>query len=297
MKLNKLNESIKNDFMSNADEIDDYIKNVLEYKSKYVINDDFSVDFLDDVKIKSTDIDYLRIKTNDCLGNFFITHSSITTTQNLPKSCKILGFIDCPNIQENLILETLTAYGTQIDETTHIESIITFDKRLTVQDYVTRYDMTMDTKHIEFKNDSKELMLVVGNCGKILSFKQIIAPSKSFKELSIIDSGIISLKDFDFSVHDYCKLRLPNLVNFYNINNVNIGGTLEIDIFNNLAYLVNICLNTSRKIRVRYDNSLDGNKISIMLNDLVSNMQQRKENIMDVATFLIDAGYEEAAEL
>ena len=287
MKLTHLTEQ-KQEFLTDRDDIIRYVKNVLNYTDRWKITDD-GVEFLDTVVLDKLPNDTLDIKISEA-ANIRLSNTNIKSLDNFPSTCGVLLIYD--NTFSKLVIKTKSIFETRVAGNFKLKSIITYGNKLFIYDSAATRSQKLITDKIEFKNDNVEA-LECNNSSKIISFDQIVIPSKTLERLTVKYCNIKSFKDFDFVIKDRCDLELNMLDNYRYVDRVK-AKYLRLEIFDNTDNLITLILNQSPKILLVCP---DKNLSLIKIIDKFLSLKNRADHIMDCALELIDAGFEEAAEL
>lgn len=262
---------------------------------EYTINDDMSVSF---------GADNINIHTNNKPIPFVIAEANIinfekdfifNNTNNLPKKCKTLNFIDCllehknviidsnvssaidiDYIYRNVIFESLTCKSNsnlqRIDISRTIIKTLSIDIPSVYAIYLTKCDIDI-FNHIHFDN---------------------------IENLYCYECPITSLYDMhnlNGKINDDLRIDVDDIVSFRGIENCKIPNIYlhQCNTLNNII----LCLlnNTSKITLMPYDFGASFTKGMDIIDKYLKNISKRKDYLMDCAVELIDNGFEEAAEL
>ena len=292
MKLSKVCEQ-KQNYLTDPQEIDTYVRNVLRYKLDYDILPDNVVLFKKDLTLKNFPNNKLDIKFS-CEKIVSYTENDFFTFEDFPVKCKQLWLarnsfekVEIPSnvtddiyVCNNFKLEDLILHN--CNNLLHIyDSELTSKKRLNI-------------KKIEYKGNETVKSIKCYGSAKLISFKQIIVPSKKITTLIITECAIRSFKDFGFHIENSCHFLLPDLDNYQYVDNIKCDGMITFNVYHTINNIITFLLNSCNLLRSDF---YIKEVSDIMQQYLHMEPYTRAEHIMDCAVELIDAGYEKAAEL
>lgn len=298
MKLLHLCEESQN-YLTDPQKIDDYIKHVLKYKKAYKIDDQSYVTFNSNFMLRDNNIKKIDIKIKSAKV-FELIDTGLTSLDDLPQKCTSLFVASNQSLRKDIIINTTLSQDARLYNNKTIESIKTNCTDLWVGEGPLSDRQTLIFNKIVSTNSKHMNYLNIANSSKLVSFKQLIISSNIINILRIEHCAIKTLRDFNFETHR-CMLRLPNLENFQYVDKMLVENELEFvldtDNINNILLLM---LNTSQSINILTSSKTSG---AINVEKTISKLQKylklsnRSDHIMDAAVELIDAGFEKAAEL
>ena len=294
MKLTHIIEEEQN-FLTAPQEIDDYIRNVLKYKSFYSVQNNSGVYFNRDLKLTNLRNEKIKIRIFSS-ADIFYEKNNFDVFEDFPIECN--GLYIENNMFSDIIIRSKVVNSIHIRDNMNLKSITLYDPniRLSVFQYGSNKYQDLITNKIEYKHNETVNYLNCENLGKLFSFDQIIIPSKKIKKLDIAWSGIKTFKDFDFHIINSCHFLLPNIDNYKYVDKIKCDGGIIFDILDNVKNIITFLLNKTQTLDILF--TPNRKEISnIMQQYFRMDPSIRSEHVMDCAIDLIDAGYEKAAEL
>ncbi len=307
MKLEKLIEDKSSIYLADAEEIHSYISKYFTIESKqsgttrfvtkenYIINKDFSVSFItSDYVIVDLEQKPMKIKIRKVNTLDFMRGCHLDSLSFLPNMCNTLSFngVTLPknsviktNVKNKLALHYINnVENIDIKATCGIKKISFFkcnirDINVSFLKDIDQCDIQsinhMDFTHLRFSS--------IGYCSIICNDGEVDKLMKKFTGIENFSKVI--------NFHINCAA----IESYSGIENIN-AEILSLNSMKHHNNIINVLLIKTNNILMN-GKSIDRKVLSIIkkYNDLA--LSTRKDHVMDCAVELIDAGFEEAAEL
>ncbi len=292
MKLSNVCEQ-KQNYLTDPQEIDSYVRNVLRYKLDYDILPDNVVLFKNDLTFKNFPNNKLDIKFS-CEKTVSYFENNFSTFEDFPVKCKTLWL--ARNSFEKVEIPSNVTGDIYVSDNFKLEDVILHDcnNLLNIYDSQITNNKRLNIKKIEYKGNETVKSIKCYGSDKLISFKQIIVPSKKITKLIITACAIRSFKHFDFHIENSCHFLLPDLDNYQYVDNIKCDGKIKFNVYSNINNIITFLLNSCNLLQIDF---YIKEVSDIMQQYLHMEPYTRAEHVMDCAVELIDAGFEEAAEL
>ena len=294
MKLQKLVESQN----MTDEEIVKYISK-FSYINSLKINDDKSIEVN---SLKITDEDLTDFKINILKATeVVLTNCALKDFSFIPKSMSSLTFRDCyipdifylkTQIKDFFAIESLHSKVNEINISLHDTRNVGFDFK-----YITY------VKKIIIDNQSKTIpRIMLKNVNAITHFSEIVTQSP-ITVLDVQDNNILNFSSIEKLNMSTFLMEAYSLNSWRGIENTTaeVINIKELNHLKNYNNIINVLIPKSKTILLSSKSDIkfsDTRKIrEILIKYIKMSTSNRSENIMDCAIELIEAGYEEAAEL
>ena len=287
MKLVNLNES---QLLTNIEDIANYLNDEFGYDKKVGVDKDGNVTVYNDLVIyKSKTPLRIKLKSTKSLEISYTYAKHLSSF--LPEIATDLKIAWCNYLESHINITThVPDYWINVEHCETIQAIETLSPKIFVIDCKSfnglLHTSTADTSAI-----------VINSCPKIYRFSQCNTKAH-LTHLVFENCFLETLENFNIKTNNLSIARCQSIKDCSGIENLNATEMLRLDIYPHMTrHLINILLNTSPKLTTTYKDFEKDTLENIMLEYEGKNISKRANYIMDCAVELIDAGFEEAAEL
>lgn len=290
MKITNIFENIE--YLTTYKEIRDYLDSIEHYHG-FTLDNDYIL-YKGNMIFDRID-EYVPLKIKEC-QNFAYLSCVLNAKNVLPIECDELKIDMCSIANQNFMINSIAKHYAILSS--HFQNKLTIHNSNDTYCEIDIVDSTLS--EFAFISSSRYTHFNVKACKNITSFANIILPH-IVSNYTIESVGIKNFKDFETTTNQVLSINSASFQNYLLIDSIK-AGYMYIYIHNNVNNLLTILLNThaSQLYVKRLENTSYPNideLIKIFAKYTKNTKNIRADYIMDCAVELIDAGFDEAAEI